>query len=220
VARQQKIVNRAGSISHLFQLEHQQPSTRGRPALCTCVLYYHAVADALSRPSIQQRFSPLITRPPRRLSQALPGLFSTLLACLTFSGCEYECPITTAPTRPVEQKLIGNWQSADGKDLLRIRAFDESNYAVTYNGDLYRAHHSDFAQTAFVSVRYLGPDNRKFALATWSLTKSDQSLQLRVVSSKIVAKEMPNAPALQKELLKKISDPALFGFTQDYRRTE
>ena len=36
--------------------------------------------------------------------------------CFAFSGCEYEVPITAKPTRKVDERLLGNRTSKDGKD--------------------------------------------------------------------------------------------------------
>jgi hypothetical protein len=62
---------------------------------------------------------------------------------LAFTACQYEVPITSNPTRKVEERLLGDWTSADGKEKLKLRRLDDSIYIVYYDGDLFRAYHSD-----------------------------------------------------------------------------
>lgn len=79
----------------------------------------------------------------------------TLVCCLNFSGCEgdYAIPITSGPTRKIDQRLVGNWASKDGTDKLRVRRLDDSIYIVSYNGDLFRAFHSDVGKTVELKMR-------------------------------------------------------------------
>jgi hypothetical protein len=67
------------------------------------------------------------------------------LCALAFNACEYDVPITSIPTRKVQEQLLGNWVSLDGKENMRVRRLDESTYVLYYDGDLFRAHHSDVA---------------------------------------------------------------------------
>lgn len=155
-----------------------------------------------------------------RHGRVLATLGVAVLGVLTLSGCEYDVPLTAKPTRAIESKLIGDWRSPDGKDLMKIRQLDDTSYAVTYNGDLYRAHHTETGGQPWVSVLHLDPSNRKYSFLTWTLTGDARGLRLRVVSSKVVSKELADSTALQRALEKNSSHPALFGFEQDYRRVE
>ena len=64
-------------------------------------------------------------------------------------------PITPSPTQKVQERLLGDWTSADGKEKMKVRKLDDSVYIVYYDGDLFRAYHSDVAETAFASVQDL-----------------------------------------------------------------
>lgn len=86
------------------------------------------------------------------------GLFS-----LAFTACNYDIPITSAPTRKVREQLLGNWRSTDGKEELKVRSLDDSVYIVYYDGDLFRAYHSDVAETPFATVQDLNSSDRKYA---------------------------------------------------------
>src|SRR5438105_1715486 len=80
--------------------------------------------------------------------------------CFAFTSCTYEVPITDAPTRKIDPRLLGDWVSADGKDKFIVRQLDPFSYIVSNNDDLFRAYHSDVGPTPFVSVRHLGMTDR------------------------------------------------------------
>ena len=85
------------------------------------------------------------------------------LCALTFSACQYDVPITSGPTRNVQERLLGNWTSADGQEKLKLRKFDDSTYIVYYDGDLFRAYHSDIGEISFATVQDLDSNDRKYA---------------------------------------------------------
>ena len=66
-----------------------------------------------------------------------------VLCCFVISGCDYEVPITAGPTRKLDERLLGNWISKDGKEKMKVRRLDDSTYIGSYDGDLFRAFHSD-----------------------------------------------------------------------------
>jgi hypothetical protein len=50
---------------------------------------------------------------------------------LTFSACEYEVPITPSPTQKVQERLLGDWTSTDGKEKMKVRKLDDSVTSFT-----------------------------------------------------------------------------------------
>ncbi|PYJ34488.1 MAG: hypothetical protein DME79_04155, partial [Verrucomicrobia bacterium] len=48
-----------------------------------------------------------------------------LLCIFAFTACDYEVPITSSPTRKVQEQLVGDWTSADGKEQMKVRRLDE-----------------------------------------------------------------------------------------------
>jgi hypothetical protein len=100
------------------------------------------------------------------------------LACTT---CQYDVPITLAPTRKVQERLLGDWTSADGKEKLKLRSFDESVYIVYYDGDLFRAYHSVVGGTPFASVQDINSNDRKYGYVVWKLSDDGKHLSLRNV---------------------------------------
>src|SRR5207247_9488221 len=83
------------------------------------------------------------------------------LCSLAFTSCNYDVPITSGPTRKVQDRLLGDWTSADGKGKLKLRSLDDSIYIVYYDGDLFRAYHSDVAEASFATVQDLNSSDRK-----------------------------------------------------------
>ena len=119
------------------------------------------------------------------------------LCILAFSACEYEVPITPSPTQKVQERLLGDWTSTDGKEKMKVRKLDDSIYIVYYDGDLFRAYHSDIAETPFVSVQDLNSNDRKYAYVVWKLSDDGKHLSLRSVN-----KLIPKEPRTQLRLLR------------------
>src|SRR6266478_1799912 len=140
------------------------------------------------------------------------------VCCFAFSGCVYEVPITSKPTRKVDERLLGNWTSKDGKNKMKVVRLDDSNYIVSYNGDLFRAFHSDVAKTSFVSVQILDSAKPKYAYSAWKLS-DDGTLMGRGVSDKVIPDETKDSASVQKLLEKNLQNPELFEdeaqFTKD-----
>ncbi len=111
------------------------------------------------------------------------------LCSLAFTSCNYDVPITSGPTRNIEQRLLGDWISLDGKENMKVRRLDDNTYVVYYDGDLFRAYHSDVAETPFATVQDLNSSDRKYAYVIWKLSDDGKNLRLRSVNDKVVPKE-------------------------------
>ena len=133
------------------------------------------------------------------------------LCILAFTACEYEVPITSSPTRKVQEQVLGNWISQDGKEHLRVRRLDENIYIVYYDGDLFRAYHSDVADTPFVSVQDINSEDRKYAYVVWKLSDDSKQLILRSVNRDVIPKEKKDSTAVAKFLKDNAKNPDLFG---------
>jgi hypothetical protein len=72
---------------------------------------------------------------------------------------------------------------------MRVRRLDDSTYVVYYDDDLFRAYHSDVAETPFATVRDLNSSDRKYAYVIWKLSGDGKNLRLRNVNDKVVPKE-------------------------------
>jgi hypothetical protein len=133
------------------------------------------------------------------------------LCILAFTACEYEAPITPSPTRNVQERLLGDWVSLDGKEQMKVRRFDDNIYIVYYDGDLFRAYHSDVAETPFVSVRDINSNDRKYAYVVWKLSDDGKHLSLRSVQRKVVPKEQKDSARVAELLKENAKNPDLFG---------
>jgi hypothetical protein len=140
------------------------------------------------------------------------------LCVLVFSACNYEVPITSSPTRKVQEKLLGNWVSLDGKEDMRVRQLDDRTYVVYYDGDLFRAYHSDVAGTPFATVQDLNSSDRKYAYVIWKLSDDGKNLRLRSVNDKVVPKETRDSAAVIGLLTENARNPELFGEEIEFKK--
>jgi lipopolysaccharide export LptBFGC system permease protein LptF len=133
------------------------------------------------------------------------------LSILAFTACDYEVPITSNPTRKVQERLLGDWVSLDGKENMKVRRLDDSIYIVYYDGDLFRAYHSDVAETPFVSVQDINSRDRKYAYVVWKLSDDGKRLSLRNVQNKVIPKEQKDSARVAQLLKENAKNPELFG---------
>jgi hypothetical protein len=150
-----------------------------------------------------------------------PAFVGLVFLCLfSLSACVYEVPITSSPTRKVEERLVGDWTSSDGKEHMNVRGLDENTYVVYYDGDLFRAYHSDVADTPFVSVQDLNSKDRKFAYVIWKLSDDGKHLSLRNVNDKVIPQETKGSAAVVALLNKNARNPELFGEEIEFRKVK
>jgi hypothetical protein len=140
------------------------------------------------------------------------------LCSLAFTACQYDVPITSAATRKVQERLLGDWTSADGKEKLKLRSLDDSVYIVYYDGDLFRAYHSDIAATPFATVQDLNSSDRKYAYVIWKLSDNGKNLRLRNVNDKVVSKEIRDSAGVVALLTKNAANPDLFGEEIEFQK--
>ena len=133
------------------------------------------------------------------------------LCTLALTACQYDVPITSGPTGNVQERLVGDWTSADGQEKLKLRRFDDSTYIVYYDGDLFRAYHSDIGDMPFATVQDLNSRDRKFAYVVWKLSDDGKSLRLRNVNDNVIPKETKDSATVVALLTKNAGNPELFG---------
>jgi hypothetical protein len=140
------------------------------------------------------------------------------LCSLAFPACQYDLPITSAPTRKVQEQLLGDWKSTDGKEELKVRSLDDSVYILYYDGDLFRVYHSDVAETPFASVQDLNSRDRKFAYVVWKLSDDSKHMKLQNVNDKVVPKETKDSATVVALLTENARNPELFGEEIEFRK--
>ena len=152
-------------------------------------------------------------------SGRLRGVGVAICLCIVaFVACQYEVPITSGPIRKVQERLLGDWTSADGKEKLKLRSFDDSTYIVYYDGDLFRAYHSDVAETPFASVQDINSNDRKYAFVVWKLSDDGKRLSLRNVTDKVIPKETRDSATVVALLERNVHNPDLLGEEIEFRR--
>ena len=156
----------------------------------------------------------------RNLIRRLSFGIAVCLCMVGFTACNYEVPITASPTRNVQEQLLGDWTSSDGKEHMNVRRLDESFYVIYYDGDLFRAYHSDVADMPFVSVQDLNSKDRKFAYVVWKLSDDGKHLRLRNVNDKVVPKETKDSATVVALLNKNARNPELFGEEIEFRKEQ
>ena len=148
------------------------------------------------------------------------GFGIALCLCMVgVAACNYEVPITSSPTRNVQKQLLGDWTSSDGKEQIKVRGLDEGFYVVYYDGDLFRAYHSEAADIAFVSVQDLNKD-RTYAYVVWKLSDDGKHLSLRNVNDKVIPKETKDSAIVVALLSKNAHNPELFGEEIEFRKVK
>lgn len=132
---------------------------------------------------------------------------------LLLTGCDYDAPLTPAPTHQIDARLLGDWEPVkkdDPKDpAMHVRQWDESTYAIAIEDDVYRVYHSDFAGTAFVSAQDLNSSDRKYCYYTWALSADSNQLTLRRVRNELVPEKTMPAAAIQQLIKVNLANPKL-----------
>jgi hypothetical protein len=101
---------------------------------------------------------------------------------------------------------------------MKLRRLDDGTYVVYYDGDLFRAYHSDVAETPFVTVQDLNSSDRKYAYVIWKLSDDGKNLRLRSINDKVVPKETKDSATIVALLTKNVSNPELFGEEIEFKK--
>jgi hypothetical protein len=144
----------------------------------------------------------------------IPAFAAMLLVAGFFlTGCNYDVSLTAKPTRKIDPRLIGDWVAVDKEskeeEMMYVRKLDDITYVVSMDKDIYRAFHSDFAGTAFLSVQDLNSSERLFVYLTYELSSDATQLRVFTVSTKVVPEETKGRAALQKLIKRQLKNPKL-----------
>ena len=101
---------------------------------------------------------------------------------------------------------------------MTVGRLDELTYIVLTDSLFFRAHHSDVAQTAFVSAQYLDGEAQRYLYMTWTLSENGTQLELRNVkggnwqgkNGPIPSEVSKNSTLVQKFLIENLQNPDLF----------
>ena len=120
----------------------------------------------------------------------------------------------------MQERLLGDWVSLDGKENMKVRRLDDNIYIVYYDGDLFRAYHSDVAETPFVSVQDINSSDRKYAYVVLKLSDDGKRLTLRNVQSKLIPKEQKDSGRVAELLKENARNPELFGEEIEFNKVK
>ena len=101
---------------------------------------------------------------------------------------------------------------------MKVRRLEDNTYVVYYDGDLFRAYHSDVVETPFATVQDLNSSDRKYAYIVWKLSDDGKNLRLRSVNDKVVPKETRDSATVAALLTKNARNPELFGEEIEFRK--
>lgn len=119
------------------------------------------------------------------LPRTAVGLLA-LLGSVAFPGCIFEVPITVTPTRKVDERLPGNWSGPKAGEKMNVRKLDDSGYIISFEGELFRAFHTDLDGVPYVSVQDLNHKERKYWYVDYRLSDDGQRLTLRAVNTDVI----------------------------------
>jgi hypothetical protein len=103
---------------------------------------------------------------------------------------------------------------------MNVRRLDENTYVVYYDGDLFRAYHSDVADTPFVSVQDLNSNDRKYAYVVWKLSEDGRNLTLRNISDRLIPKETGDSGRVVALLNRNARNPDLLGEQIEFNKVK
>jgi len=103
---------------------------------------------------------------------------------------------------------------------MKARRLDDNIYIVYYDGDLFRAYHSDIAETPFVSVQDVNSNDRKYAYVVWKLSDDAKRLSLRSIQSKLIPREQKDSARIAEVLKENAKNPDLFGEEIEFNRVK
>ena len=147
------------------------------------------------------------------------GRLLFLAIALLAAACNYDFPLSTKPSRPIESRLLGEWTAMndDGKpEHMTVRQWDADHYVVEYDSDVYRAFHTDVAGLPILSIQDLKGSERKYLYITWRFEAGN--LRLRAMRTEVVPESTPDAATAVKLIEKNRDNPQLFNEGAVFKR--
>jgi hypothetical protein len=137
---------------------------------------------------------------------------AALVLAGALAGCIYDAPITPAGTRDVDPRLVGQWTTTDGGDRVDIAQTGPRTYRIVYNGDPFRAWHSDLGGVPYVTAQQESGTEHKYSYVAWVLSADGRRLRALAVTTAAVPTRRATSPAAARAALAAHrDDPALFG---------
>ncbi len=148
----------------------------------------------------------------------LPAAIIVIACSLVLTSCEgtWDVPITEKPTQKIEAKLLGDWKEKGGNDVMKVRKYDEETYIISFDGDLYRAFHSQTDDLALITVQDIDSASRKYVYFVYRLSSDGSALALRPINEKVVLKTAKTPADIRTLLRQHAKDADLFEETGEF----
>src|SRR5438067_789394 len=126
----------------------------------------------------------------------------------------------TSQSRRLRREKCGNDCLATGKEKLKLRSFDDSIYIVYYDGDIFRAYHSDFAETPVRDCPGPQLERSKVCLRHLEIVGRRQELEIAERQRQGGPKENQGLSHHSCIPDKNASNPELFGEEIEFKKRE
>ena len=158
-------------------------------------------------------------------------------AVLLLAGCVYESPVTAEHTIPIDRSVLGVWRSVPEKGKepgdvrMMVLRYSDTEYLVHYpagkDGLYYRGYPVQVGKVSCVQLEVIGTEDgpldkdakELFCVVSYSLANGE--LEVKVLNTDLVGKELKNSEALRGAFLEYQGDkdlftgPARFGRVKD-----
>lgn len=161
-------------------------------------------------------------------------ILATALSALLLSGCEYDSPITTEHTIPVNSAILGIWEEIpeQGKDgngeLMTVLQYSETEYLIhhpsnTEDGIYYRGYLIQIRDIQCMQLEVIGTakgplgddEDDVFHVAAFQLNEG--ILEVSLLSTKVISKNLVTSDELKQAILGNIENKELFEEPVNFR---
>jgi len=164
--------------------------------------------------------------------------YTALLVAALSAGCQYEAPLETAHTIPIDQSVLGLWEpvpdegeESDPDGRMLILPFSETEYSIHYptvpDGLYYRAYPVTVDGISCVQLEVIGnrkgvldPDEKeRYHVITYGF--KGKQLEIKTLNEDWVNDELKTTSSIRKAFQKNknkkdlFSDPGLFRKQRD-----
>ena len=150
---------------------------------------------------------------PAPWRSCLSDAFTRNPLALLLSSCIYDAPLTDAPTRKIDERLIGDWVSVEGKpSVIQIRKFDDIDLVLIDGRNIYRMFHPDFDGINFLSLQNLDSQwqfRAEICFYRLSFRTTDR-VRARAINKSVIPDTLRTSSALQQTVRDHLEDAQLF----------
>jgi len=154
-----------------------------------------------------------------------PPLVLALVLTL-LSGCEYQAPVTTNHTIPVDPAVLGVWEAvpepgkaADADETMLVLKYSETEYLIRYpsgkDAMFFRGYPIQVGGLQCVQIQLLGAkdqpvhdDERKFHVVAYTLAGG--VLEVKTLNTELVPRSLATSAGVLKAIQANLADPDLF----------